>query len=89
MQPDKATRWDYDYVEIGESTVASDTYGYALASLYEDFPLGQSDSDEWTIGSSSSISSRGRSPSTGGRSSAEGSLWEGETLAGASDSEHR
>ncbi|KAF2101479.1 aureobasidin resistance protein Aur1 [Rhizodiscina lignyota] len=87
LQSDKATRWDYDYVEAGEAHIPGDMDGYALTNLYEDFHPGISDSDEWTIGSSSSISSRTRSPSAGGRSSAEGSLWEGETLGSSSDHE--
>ena len=87
MQPDKKTRWDYDYVEIGEAHVPNDIDGYALTNFYDDFHPG-TDSDEWTIGSSSSISSRTRSPSNGGRSSAEGSsLWEGETIGASSDNE--
>jgi inositol phosphorylceramide synthase catalytic subunit len=93
LQPDKATRWDYDYVEVGETHLPADAsgygYGYALTNLYDDFHPGQSDSDEWTIGSSSSFSSasRNRSPSTGGRSSGEQSFWEGETLGSLSDHE--
>ncbi|KAL2423270.1 Inositol phosphorylceramide synthase catalytic subunit aur1 [Exophiala dermatitidis] len=55
LQPDKRYRWDYDYIEVGDSY--SD-YEYNLASLAE--PSG--DSDEWTIGSSSSISSGSLSP---------------------------
>jgi membrane-associated phospholipid phosphatase len=54
LQPDKNYRWDYDFVEIGE---ASD-YGYGLAGIDGSHP----DSDEWTIGSSSSISSGSLSP---------------------------
>lgn len=87
LQADKATRWDYDYVEVGETHLPNDQYGYALTSIYEDFHPGTSDSDEWTIGSSSSFSSRNRSPSTGGRSSGEQSFWEGETLGSTSDHE--
>ena len=56
MQNDKSLRWDYDYVEVGESP---DGYGYDLASLNGDFQL---DGDEWTVGSSSSISSGSLSP---------------------------
>ncbi|KIX06791.1 uncharacterized protein Z518_04767 [Rhinocladiella mackenziei CBS 650.93] len=55
LQPDKTYRWDYDYIEIGES--ASD-YSYGLAGLDGTSP----DSDEWTIGSSSSVSSGSMSP---------------------------
>lgn len=56
MQSDKNLRWDYDYVEVGE---APDEYGYDLASLNGDFQL---DGDEWTVGSSSSVSSGSLSP---------------------------
>lgn len=78
-QPDKTFRWDYDYTEIGEG--ASGGYEYGLATL-----SGRTfnDSDEWTMGSSSSISSGSLSPIDDGQS-----LWEGETLASqASDTEH-
>ncbi|KAF2402607.1 putative aureobasidin-resistance protein [Trichodelitschia bisporula] len=97
IQPGKKTRWDYDYVEIGES---QDTYytgvgrqRHARAQSvglygYEEFhSVVSPDSDEWTIGSSSSVASS-RSPSSNARSSAEGSgSWEGETLASGSESE--
>ncbi|KAL3475009.1 hypothetical protein BJX99DRAFT_166426 [Aspergillus californicus] len=56
VQLDKTFRWDYDYVEFGESAVE---YGYGLASYDGDFNL---DSDEWTVGSSSSVSSGSLSP---------------------------
>lgn len=55
IQSDKRFRWDYDYVEVGE---ASSEYGYGLAGLEGTSP----DSDEWTIGSSSSVSSGSMSP---------------------------
>lgn len=55
LQPGKKFRWDYDYVEVGD---APEEYGYGLAS--QDGP--KNDSDEWTIGSSSSISSGPLSP---------------------------
>ncbi|KIW11593.1 hypothetical protein PV08_10894 [Exophiala spinifera] len=55
LQPDKKYRWDYDYVEIGEE---QSDYGYSLAGLNGGHP----DSDEWTIGSSSSVSSGSLSP---------------------------
>ncbi|KAF2477909.1 aureobasidin resistance protein Aur1 [Lindgomyces ingoldianus] len=85
-QPDKEFRWDYDYVEIGDP---QDGSSYGMLDIYEEFHP-QSDSDEWTVGSSSSASysSGGRSPSTGSRSPVDDaqSLWEGDTLA--SDHEH-
>lgn len=54
-QPDKLFRWDYDYVEYGDTVPG---YGYGLASLDAD----SLDSDEWTVGSSSSFSSGSLSP---------------------------
>ncbi len=77
-------RWDYDYVEIGE---VNDGYGFP--NMYEEFRP-TADSDEWTIGSSSSFSSGHRSPSAAGiRSPVDEtqSLWEGDTLASGSDHE--
>ncbi|KAL2826990.1 hypothetical protein BDW59DRAFT_59182 [Aspergillus cavernicola] len=56
VQLDKTFRWDYDYVEFGESALE---YGYNLASYDGDFNV---DSDEWTVGSSSSVSSGSLSP---------------------------
>ncbi|EAW09570.1 phosphatase PAP2 family protein [Aspergillus clavatus NRRL 1] len=69
VQKDKMFRWEYDYVEYGDS---APDYGYGLASFEGDFNL---DSDEWTVGSSSSISSGSLSPVDDHYS------WEGETLA--------
>lgn len=78
VQTDKEFRWDYDYVEIGDPQDG----GYSMLDIYEEFHP-QNDSDEWTIGSSSSYSSGGRSPSAGTRSPVDDaqSLWEGDTLA--------
>lgn len=73
QQPDKMLRWDYDYTEIGEDRVEK---GYALAGYDEDLE----DIDEWTLGTSSSISSESRSP-------VDDSSWEGETLTSHSDTE--
>jgi hypothetical protein len=87
LQQDKEFRWDYDYIEIGES---QDSYasGQSHTGLYEEFQNTHSDSEEWTLasGSGSSYSSRSRSPSNGNRSSSETS-WEGDTLASNSDHE--
>lgn len=69
VQSDKTFRWDYDYVEIGDS---AREYGYDLAAYDGDFNL---DSDEWTVGSSSSISSGSLSPVD------DHYTWEGESLA--------
>lgn len=81
------TRWDYDFTELGDP---QEGQGHVMTSFYEEFHPA-SDSDEWTIGSSSSFSSGARSPSNGPRSpvDSEGyhSMWEGETLASASDHE--
>ncbi|KAK4697102.1 hypothetical protein P7C71_g922, partial [Lecanoromycetidae sp. Uapishka_2] len=67
-------RWDYDYTEIGEDPSEK---GYALANL----DGAAEDADEWTVGSSSSISSGSRSPID------ETNAWEGETSASHSDTE--
>lgn len=55
VQMDKATRWDYDYVEVGDVPTQP---GYDLAHLDTLGP----DTDDWTVGSSSSISSGSMSP---------------------------
>ena len=77
-------RWEYDYVEIGESQDSFlSTTGSGLP-FYEEFQPAN-DSDEWTLGSAS-FSPRSRSPSAGERSSTEAtSIWEGETISGGSD----
>lgn len=56
LQPDKTLRWDYDYVEVGSGS--NETYHYAMHDMSGDY----SSEDEWTIGSSSGISSGCRSP---------------------------
>ncbi|PSK56900.1 hypothetical protein B9Z65_6524 [Elsinoe australis] len=87
LQPGKMFRWDYDYVEYGES---KRDHGYAYGLAHFDDEFHHLDSDEWTIGSSSSIASSSRSPSMGGRSPTEdGSMWEGDTLASHSDGEYK
>jgi membrane-associated phospholipid phosphatase len=75
IQPEKTFRWDYDYVEVGN---AFTEHGYDMASLDGEF---NADSDEWTVGSSSSISSGSMSPVDDHHS------WDGETLASNSDLE--
>lgn len=71
-QPDKTTRWDYDYVEIGSEQPAEREYDLADMGT-----AGRRlSNDAWTIGSSG-ISSGSASPSTDDTQS----LWEGETLA--------
>ncbi len=55
IQSDKAFRWDYDYVEVGDTPAE---YGYGRAGL----DGLEADTDEWTVGSSSSISSGSLSP---------------------------
>lgn len=77
LQPDKMFRWDYDYAEVGEGPTEQ---GYELADLEADHHHG--DTDEWTVGSSSSFSSGSISPVEEVQS-----LWEGETLASHSDAE--
>ena len=89
LQPDKMFRWDYDYVEYGEDREYYHSVSFADVEDYELTLHGHGDSDEWTIGSSSSFSSASREPSTGGRSpTTDHDLWEGDTLASSSDSEH-
>jgi len=82
LQPGKMFRWDYDYVEYGEPREAY-AYGFPadFNAFAEDYELAtKGDSDEWTIGSSSSISGS-RSGSTGMRSpGGESEQWEGETV---------
>ncbi|KAK3698789.1 Phosphatidylinositol:ceramide phosphoinositol transferase (IPC synthase) [Vermiconidia calcicola] len=85
LQPGKMFRWDYDYVEYGE---VQDHYAYGLADLDDYHPGLHGDSDEWTIGSSSSFSSSSREPSTGMRSPVTDE-WEGDTIASATDSEYQ
>ena len=74
LQRGKTFRWDYDYIEVGGS------YDKGTANFntaYHDFqPI--SDSEEWTVGSSTAVSSGTRSPSAGTRSSSDEShpLWE-------------
>jgi len=80
QQMDKSFRWEYDYVEKGDGPETNMGYEYGLTVL-DDFR--HDSSDEWTIGSSSSISSGSRSPVEESQSS-----WEGDTLASqASDTE--
>lgn len=55
IQPGKTFRWDYDYIECGD---APSEYAYGIAGLDGANP----DSDEWTVGSSSSVSSGSMSP---------------------------
>ncbi|KAI9787764.1 MAG: Aureobasidin resistance protein Aur1 [Geoglossum umbratile] len=78
LQPDKDFRWDYDYTEVGD---APSSHGYGMADFDADFQT-SSDNDDWTVGSSSSVSSGCISPVD-----ENGSLWEGETLASHSDSD--
>ncbi|KAI4213464.1 MAG: hypothetical protein LQ351_003964 [Letrouitia transgressa] len=78
QQPGKMFRWDYDYLEIGDGPSER---GYALANFGNDT---HADTDEWTVGSSSSISSGSMSPTD-----ESSSIWEGETLASPSESESK
>ncbi|PBP17931.1 aureobasidin resistance protein Aur1 [Diplocarpon rosae] len=70
VQMDKSWRFDYDYVEKGDLPVGAYQYGLSVLDFNKD------NSDEWTVGSSSSISSGSRSPVDESQSA-----WEGETLA--------
>jgi len=76
-QFDKTTRWEYEYVEYGDRPRSVDEeygYGYAYGlSLLE--RRGQTgDSDEWTLGSSSSFESMSRGETSGSASSTPGIL---------------
>jgi len=52
-QHDKATRWDYEYVEYGDrKSIFDEEFGAYALGLIDRHP--PSDSDEWTVGSSSS-----------------------------------
>lgn len=86
-QPDKRTRWEYEYVELGEKNrsivdeYAYDYYdGFGLDLLPRHRSTGADfgDSDEWTIGSTSSFaSSSGGSASgsvSGGGNSSPGTM---------------
>ncbi|KAF2721041.1 aureobasidin resistance protein Aur1 [Polychaeton citri CBS 116435] len=89
MQPGKMFRWDYDYIEKGEPSLEEQFFYNGLGDLDEYHPALAGDSDEWTIGSSSSFSTSSRSPSTGMRSPvANDESWEGDTLASSSDNEY-
>lgn len=70
QQPNKFLRWDYDFVEIGDDPAEKG---------YVSLESGIEDTDDWTVGSSSSSDSR--SPID------ESDSWEGATLASHSDSE--
>lgn len=60
LQPDKEFRWDYDYLEIGSgSGTERFDYGLGLTDFGDNY---HSEDDEWTVGSSSGISSGCRSP---------------------------
>ncbi|KAK3346757.1 hypothetical protein B0T25DRAFT_461311 [Lasiosphaeria hispida] len=74
-QVDKSTRWEYEYVEFGDRTKMGDEeygYGYGNSNAYG---LGllerrgiDGDSDEWTLGSSSSFESMSRGETVSGSS---------------------
>lgn len=79
IQGGKLFRWEYDFVERGE--IETGRFGYALQALDQNH--NHDSSYEWTVGTSSSVSSGSRSPVDDN-----GSSWEGETLASqASDTE--
>ena len=73
LQSEKKLRWDYDFIELGENT-----YGYTPIDTEKAIPT---DYEDWTVGSSSSISSGAESPVD------ESQSWEGDTLASNSDTE--
>ncbi|KAH6623565.1 hypothetical protein F5144DRAFT_365812 [Chaetomium tenue] len=68
-QLDKSTRWEYEYVEHGDRPRSLDEehgLGYGLGLLRRP---GTGDSDEWTLGSSSSFDSMSRGDTLCGSSS--------------------
>ncbi|KAL2268372.1 hypothetical protein VTJ83DRAFT_3218 [Remersonia thermophila] len=75
-QLDKSTRWEYEYVELGDRVRAFDEEegyaayknGYGLGLLSTSRPA-TGDSDEWTLGSSSSLDSISRGDTLCGSSS--------------------
>ena len=73
QQPNKLLRWDYDFVEVGDDPAEKG---------YVSLESGTEDTDDWTVGSSSSVSSDSRSPID-----ESDSCWEGATLASHSDPE--
>lgn len=81
LQPDKETRWDYDFVEVGD---APSGYSYGPADMEADIHHRTSTGDEWTVGSSSSISSSGSLSPTDESSRL---VWEEETLAAHSEND--
>lgn len=86
LQSGRMFRWDYDYIELGDEDKESETYGLDDLDYHPKLHL---DSDEWTIGSSSSFSNSSREPSAGMRSPAADESWESDTLASSSDNEYQ
>jgi membrane-associated phospholipid phosphatase len=97
-QPDKKTRWEYEYVEYGNRVRTMDEeYGYGMARRNSNdwsgdyYGLGllerrsTSSSDEWTTGSSSSRASSSRDSLIRGDSSASGSSTPGSLSPAALD----
>lgn len=74
QQPNKFLRWDYDFVEFGDDPAEKG---------YISLDSGTEDTDDWTVGSSSSVSSDSRSPID----ESDSCSWEGATLASHSDTE--
>ncbi|KAK5661723.1 hypothetical protein OQA88_9823 [Cercophora sp. LCS_1] len=72
-QLDKTTRWEYEYVEFGDRPRSVDEeWGYGHANGYGLGLLerrGMGDSDEWTLGSSSSFESMSRGDTVSGSAS--------------------
>lgn len=73
-QPGKSSRWDYEYIEFGDrpnklqdEEFGYSRYGYGMGILERE---GQSEDDEWTLGSSSpSFDSLSRGASSSGANS--------------------
>ncbi|KAJ2901408.1 PAP2 superfamily protein [Zalerion maritima] len=65
-QSDKASRWEYEYTEIGESTRSSDEASLPFHNLENAREPRRSSSDEWTLASSSGYSTSSASGSGSG-----------------------
>ena len=83
LQSEKFVRWDYDFVEIGESFEESQK---VFGDQVRDIRI-LSDSDEWTLGSSTALSSGTRSPSTENKTPIDDilCLWDGDTIGSGYD----
>ncbi len=84
VQEDKRTRWDYDYVEIGNHQGSQMEQEYDLAEFGHGYSNSLVSNDDWTMGSSSASMTSGSASPLGDDNQ---SLWEGETLAEGTNSD--